>query len=450
MSWLAIYCLDGIAIGSFLFSYYFRCYRKGFRIDIWHSQIFLICILPNCLLLPFAKSDLNAIVLGRDLGAVVEVVPTVFLITLFGYFAVLLGGELWRLKLGLGVRKMAIRVLEVGPACSRMLMASRNFLLLQAMLCLVLQVLLLFFYFSQNGFGFDLRQYTLTHPELRPVALLVSTYSVVVGSHCVARYYDTKERVLLTCALAITFGLLFFGARSNILSIYMNFFLCYLILRRSRIGLFRLTGVISMIILFGLYMGSVRAGQYSLRQFVEVLVALLFYGNTFSDLRDFSWVYSHWNHVFWGGKTYLAAIGSFVPRFASEFRDTWGLGVVTATTVGFDPHVHPGLRPGVFGEGFFNFGWLGVAAIGVMLGIVFKRVDIDVKSSLTAAKPSMMRAFASTMLIGVAGALAITAGFSGLYILTLIYVFSWVGLQALHLVAPRQFASTQTIEHLSR
>jgi hypothetical protein len=245
------------------------------------------------------------------------------------------------------------------------------------------------------------------------------------------------------CAFALTFGLLFFGARSNILTIYINFFLCYLILRRSRIGLFRLAATISIIILFGLYLGSVRAGHYSLTQFFEVLVALLFYGNTFSDLRDFSWVYSHWNHVFWGGKTYLAAIGSFVPRFASEFRDTWGLGVVTATTVGFDPHVHPGLRPGVFGEGYFNFGWIGVTVIGLMLGVIYKRVDLDVKKALITSRPSMMHAFASTMLLGVTGALAITAGFSGLYILILIYVFSWVCLQALHLVAPRQFASTQ-------
>lgn len=450
MSWKLIYSLDLIAILSFLLSYYFRCYRKGYRIDIWHSQVFLTCILPNCLMLPFTRSSLNIIVLGRDLGAVVEVVPTVFLITLFGYFAVMLGGELWTLRAGIGVRRLAANILDVGPACSRMLMASRNFLLLQSMLCLFLQALLLAFYFSQNGFGFDLRQYTLAHPELRPIALLISTYSVVVASHCVARYYDTRERVLLTCALAITFGLLFFGARSNILTIYINIFLCYLILRRAKIGLFRLAFVISVILLFGLYMGSVRAGEYSLMQFFEVVVALLFYGNTFSDLRDFSWVYSHWDHVFWGGKTYLAAIGSFVPRFASEFRDTWGLGVVTATTVGLDPRVHPGLRPGVFGEGYFNFGWFGVAAIGIALGIIYKRVDIEVKSYLSAPVPSMMGAFASTMLIGVAGALAITAGFSGLYILTLIYVFSWVCLQVLHLVAPRQFASTQAMRQISR
>lgn len=111
--------------------------------------------------------------------------------------------------------------------------------------------------------------------------------------------------------------------------------------------------------------------------------------------------------------------------------------------MGFDPHVHPGLRPGVFGEGYFNFSWIGVTVIGLMLGVIYKRVDLDVKKALISPHPSMMRAFASTMLLGVAGALAITAGFSGLYILTLIYVFSWVFLQVLHLVAPRQFASTQ-------
>jgi hypothetical protein len=155
------------------------------------------------------------------------------------------------------------------------------------------------------------------------------------------------------------------------------------------------------------------------------LFFLLFYGNNFSDLRDFAWVYSAWDHVFWAGKTYLAAILAFVPRFASQFRDTWGLGVATASTVGFDPQVHPGLRPGVFGEGFFNFGLIGVVAVGLMLGIILRRVDSDVKRAFASPRPSMMKAFASTMLLDVAGSFAVSAGFSSLYVLAGVCCFSW-------------------------
>jgi hypothetical protein len=240
--------------------------------------------------------------------------------------------------------------------------------------------------------------------------------------------------------LFLTFGLVFFGARSSLLAIYVNILLCYMIKLRARISLIRLVGTISIIIVVGLYLGSVRAGQYSLGEFFGVLASLLLFGDTFSDLRDFAWVYAKWDHVFWAGKTYLAALTSFIPRVASQFRDAWGLGAATATTVGFDPQVHPGLRPGVFGEGFFNFGWLGVILVGIMLGIVVRRVDIDVKRALSAPDPSMMKAFASSQLLSVAGSLAITAGFSGLYILGGIYLFSWLCLRALELVQPHRIS----------
>jgi oligosaccharide repeat unit polymerase len=437
MSWNLLYLLDALAIFLFAISYYLTCYRKGYRIDIWHSQMFMGIVLPNMLMLPFCRSELNYPVLGNNFAAVQEVLPTIFLISLLGYVAILAGGLAWRIHIGLGTRKLAVQLLDIVPRCSRMLMSSRRVLLLQALLCMVLQIAMLGLYFGQNGFGFDLRSYTFAHPELRPVALVVSNYSIIIASHSLARYIDTKERVLLACTLLLSFGLLFFGARSNIVSIYINVLLCYLIKLRTRISLLKLTVVISAIILVGLYLGSVRAGQYSLSDFFALLAALLFYGNTFSDLRDFAWVDALWNHQFWLGKTYLAALTAFVPRFASEFRDAWGTGAATATTLGFDPHEHPGVRPGAFGESYFNFGLLGVTIVGLVIGIIWRRVDIDVKRALTAPRPSMRKAFASTMLLGVAGVVAISANSSGFFVLGGIYFFTWLCLQVQRLIHSR-------------
>ena len=436
MPWNLLYLIDVVVIAQYGISYYRNCYRRGYRIDIWHTQLFGIAVLPNLIMLPFAKSEMNAIILGRDFYAVTAALPTIFFITLLGYFAVLFGGGLWRLKTNLGIRKAVMRFLSVVPRSSMMLMSSKGLLVFQALLCGILQALILGIYFAHSGFGFDLRSYTFSHPELRPAALLASNYSIIIASHCLARYVDKKEKILLVCVLALTFGLVFFGARSSLLAIYINILVIYLTSLRTRISLLRLTIAISAIVLIGLYLGSVRAGNYSVGQFFGVAASLLLYGNTFSDLRDFSWVYARWDHVFWVGKTYLAALIAFVPRVASQFRDTWGLGVATATTVGFDPQVHPGLRPGIFGESFFNFGLPGVILIGLMLGIVFRRVDTDVKRALALPQPSMMRSFASMMQLTVAGSLALTAGFSSLYILGAIYVFSWVCLRAMHLVQP--------------
>jgi oligosaccharide repeat unit polymerase len=307
----------------------------------------------------------------------------------------------------------------------------------QALLCLVLQILILSIYFAKSGFGFDLREYTFVNPTLRPVALVISSYSIVVASHCLARYIDTKERILLICTLLLTVGMVFFGARSNILSIYINILLCYLVRLRDKISLFRLTIMIAIIIMVALYLGNVRGGNYSLSAFFSLLVAVLLFGNTFSDLRDFGWVYAFWDHKFWIGKTYLAALTAFVPRFASEFRDAWGTGAATAITLGLDPHVHPGVRPGAFGESYFNFGLSGVVIVGLAIGVIFRRVDIDVKRAMTAPQPSMRKAFASTMLLNVAGIIAISANSSGFFVLGGIYLFSWLCLSALRLIQPR-------------
>jgi oligosaccharide repeat unit polymerase len=437
MSWNLLYLLDAFAIGLFALSYYLTCYRKGYRIDIWHSQMFLGIVLPNMLMLPFCRSELNYPVLRNDFAAVMDVLPNIFLISLLGYFAILAGGFAWRIHVGLGTRKLTVQLLDFLPQCSMMLMSSRNLLMFQALLCLVLQAGMLILYFGQNGFGFDLRAYTFAHPALRPVALIISNYSIIIASHSLARYVDKKERVLLACTLLLSFGLLFFGARGNIVSIYLNVLLCYLMSLRTRISLLRLATIISSILLIVLYLGSVRSGQYSLSDFFALLAVLLLYGNNFSDLRDFAWVDALWSHQLWMGKTYLAALMAFVPRFASEFRDTWGTGAATATTLGLDPHVHPGVRPGFFGEGYFNFGLLGVIVVGLLIGIIWRRIDIDVKRALTGPHPSMREAFASTMLLSVSAIVAISANSSGFFVLGGIYLFTWLCLQAQRLIHSR-------------
>jgi hypothetical protein len=93
------------------------------------------------------------------------------------------------------------------------------------------------------------------------------------------------------------------------------------------------------------------------------------YGNTFSDLRDFAWVLSSWNHKPFYGKTYASAFISFIPTTYSSFRTKWGIGRVTAKLGGFVPKFHPGLRPGAFGEPYLNFGIPGVILMGILLGI---------------------------------------------------------------------------------
>ncbi len=433
-----LYALDLAGIIFFLFSYYFKCYRKGYRIDFWHMQLFLVCVLPNLIMLPFAGSELNRIVLGGDLRAVQAAVPWVFLITFIGYLSMLAGGAVWSLHAGLGIRNEAARIINFIPRCSLLMMSSRGLLIFHSLLCLFFQMAVLAIYYSQSGFGFDVRGFTFANPALRPVALVISNYSIVTASHCLARYIDRKEKILLAMTVLLSFGLLFFGSRGNLVAIYLSILVCYFIKRRANISLFKICVLIVVITAVGFYLGSVRAGSFSISTFFASVIFLLFYGNNFSDLRDFAWVYQAWDHVFWSGKTYLAALMAFMPRVVSEFRDTWGAGVAMDNTVGLDPQVHPGLRPGEFGEPYFNFGIAGVVTAGLLLGLIARRVDIDTKRALTGPFPSMRKAFASTILLGVVNFVAISVSSSGIFVLIGIYAFSWFCLQVMRLLPAAQ------------
>jgi oligosaccharide repeat unit polymerase len=434
MLWTVLYIIDVFAISTFIYSYYKNCYRRGYRFDFWHAQLLLTCVFPNMVLLPFARNEMNRVILGNDFDPVIAALPSVFLITVVGYFATVLGGTLWRLRAGIGVRNLIAEVMDIVPRCSMMLMSARNVLVFQALLCICLQAVILTVYFASSGFGFDLRAFTFANPMFRPLAQTASGYSVLIASHCLARYMDRKERILLLCTVSLTLGLVFFGSRSNLFAIYIGVLMCYLVKLRSRLRLSRLFLVAVLVLSAAFYLGNVRAGHYSLTDFFASIAFLLLYGNNFSDLRDFAWVYATWDHVFWGGKTYLAALFSFVPRAVSQFRDTWALGAVTASTAGLDPQVHPGLRPGYFGEGFFNYGLLGVVLVGLLFGLLTRRVDIDTKKAFAGPHPSMMRAFAATQLLQLAGCVANSANLSVFWVVCGVYAFSWICLQVLQMV----------------
>jgi oligosaccharide repeat unit polymerase len=126
----------------------------------------------------------------------------------------------------------------------------------------------------------------------------------------------------------------------------------------------------------------------------QVVYGDVLYGNTFSDLRDFAIFLSNWDFNFLFGKTYLAGIISFIPRFISEFREEWAIGVVTTYFVGFDSNEHPGLRINPFGEMFINFGFPGVIILSFVLGYYLRKIDYGIKSNMTSAAPSFNKNYA--------------------------------------------------------
>lgn len=435
-SWNLLYALDLFTFLVFLVTYYRNCYRHGYRIDFWNFQVLLYCVIPSMVMLPFARDDLNAIIVGRDLPRIIDAMPRVFVVTCTGFFALYLGSNLWRFRLGVGARSSINGVLNIMPRMSLMIMSSRSVLIALSLICFCMQASILSIYFSRAGFGFDLRTYYFENPGLRPIAVTTASMTVVVASHCLARYADKREGTLLACTLLLGTGLLFFGQRTNILLIFLNVGLCYLVKLKNKVSLFRIVFFSGGAVTLLFYLSNVRDGQYSLGLFFAGLGFMAFYGNTFCDMRDFAWIYSNWDHHLWMGKTYLAGLAMFVPRSASAFREKWVLGVATNTTVGIDTELHPGLKPGLFGESYFNFGWVGSIAFGIIFGMILRKIDSDVKWALNAPSEPIQKAFAATSLLALAGCFNTSLDIGFVYAFLAVGTLAWFGLQVRALISP--------------
>ena len=106
---------------------------------------------------------------------------------------------------------------------------------------------------------------------------------------------------------------------------------------------------------------------------VDTPVRVLF-GNNLSELRDFSWILAGWDGELLLGRTYVSGALSWIPSFLLPDRKEWGWGQFSTRTTALDGGAHPGLRPTVFAEAYFNFDLVGVVVFATLLGALFGRV----------------------------------------------------------------------------
>ena len=415
-----------IFIAHYLWSYYWNCYRKGYSMDIWHfSLLFNLFVIH--IMLPFSRSDLNVFALGPGLLRRTQShVTEAYLISAFGYAGILIGGSLWRIRLRLGIRSAFSRWIEFPARGSFLLLSSKPLLILHGTVAIALLASIVAFYFKTEGFGFNLRGLLLVMPALRPIAQFAAFYSVLIASYCLVRFVVFKERSMLPIIALIVCGLLFFGERGNIFAIAMLTIIGTFIRMGRRLKLVWLVaGTVGALCLVFLLDG-LRNPNFSLAAVVGGFALNMFYGNSFSDTRDFAVILSFWDGHFLWGKTYLAGLIAFVPRVLSSFRDTWAIGVVTATMAGFKTTEHPGLRVGIFGEAYLNFGLVGVFLLSLLIGSTMRLVDMRMKQSAALLPKNDVRIFSYyliTLPIAVAQNSSVASTF---YTIMLVIGLSWV------------------------
>lgn len=208
-------------------------------------------------------------------------------------------------------------------------------------------------------------------------------------------------------------GSVMLGTRAVILTSVMNIYLFYIFKRGGRFSFFQTIILLVVMAALNVVLGQIRAGGTS--NDIAQLWNEVFYGNALSDLRDFAWALSAWNGDFLYGKTYLAALMSFVPRAISEFREHWAIGVVTANLIGFSSEVHAGIRMGIFGEAFLNFGTAGVLVIGVINGFLLQYANLQIKRRIESGA-GVTSAYCATIPYMLCSQLFISSNFPTIYV----------------------------------
>ena len=397
-----------------------RTYRStGWRVDFWMITLGLQFVVPVLVLYPFNGSYLNFISVGERYLSFDRWVSYAYLITVTGFGCVYLGRGLYR---WLGVA-LPLRLLHL---TLERLFENNIKRGLTTYLLVVVTLLLLYFVVQiqvTTGHLFDPRAYFQMHGLWRPFYnLLLVLYPLALvfvglrlmqwrGRHALVTLADVVGLLLLLA------GVPFLGTRGVVLYPLLTLltFLSFRYRRQVRWG--HLGGVTVLLLLLAILLLGLRSGEVGAT--LGNLGNEIFYGNTFSDTRDFAWVLSFWPGQWLEGKTYLAGLMAFVPREFSDFRNTWGLGIFTTTTLGMHPAIHPGVRPGTFGEVYFNFGLPGVVVLGTGLGYVLAYVNQAIRRVMEHSG-DVVHAYAHTLSWTLALCFSISLGFAGFYAVVLV------------------------------
>jgi oligosaccharide repeat unit polymerase len=276
------------------------------------------------------------------------------------------------------------------------------------------------------GYGMDAGSILIANPSIRPFGQFSLFYGTLVASYTLIRAVRLREPDMIALTVLLFVELAMFGSRSSLLNVAIGMIIVGMIGMGRRLKLYWILGGVVGGLGLAIFLDALRRPDFSLQRTLAGSMLGIFYGNSFSDVRDFAVVLSFWDGKFLWGKTYLAGLMAFVPQTLSSFRAQWSIGVVTATLVGFDPTSHPGLRTGISGEAYLNFGIPGVVAVGLIAGAIIRLVDSETKRALRLLPRSNLRAYSFWVILALVGVAENSSGASGIYTTMLLLWLSWL------------------------
>lgn len=410
-----------IVVIHFVYSWYSSYKKTGWKVDVWHITLFQMYILPCVLLYPFFSSEMNFLTTGIAYLQYASYVEEAFFISLIGYLSILLGKECYlHSRHGYVQFNLFSRIVLTNIQHS----AALYF---WGVLCILFFVGVSFLALRE-GILFNGRGWFLTHPSYRPIGnFMTGIYGLCflyIGIRFLSGIGKKWDKYLLLVLFVLSFS---WGARGLTFNtlIGLFFYWCYLNLSVS----FKKIFGVGALILFSVMLLGVFRGQNGIQEnAVNSIITAgmqIFYGNTFSDGRDFAWMLSGFDGTYQMGKTYISGVFSFLPSELFPWRREFAIGPYTLELAGVlnENGEHPGLRGGLFFEMFFNFSYIGVIALGSLWGYFLARADQGMRYHVENGR-SIINGYIAGLPIFFLGVLMVSAGSFAMYVFFTFHLIS--------------------------
>ncbi|QWU06960.1 oligosaccharide repeat unit polymerase [Heyndrickxia coagulans] len=421
--------------------WFFILYTKKRLITVLSSVVLMKLFIPLILMYPFASSDKNINTTGiTAYQSYVGTINKAFIISLIGITCFIIGAY-FASKTSNSHKLINFLCKGYGALFNKKDLSLFFFVLL-----------FMFLIMYKIGFfqgGLDGRGFSMDNTAVRPMANFFYVSCSFFLMLTLSKFYEKKSYVVALFIIITLFFSLTSGTRGAVLDSILLFVFMYFNItsvNNKRFNLFKFLFGGLILLILTVYLGNIREGQYNLLVSLENSWNSIFYGNNFSDIRDFAWVLSGWNGIYLHGKSLISGYLSFIPSYIFPLRTEWSLGYFTVTAIGFDPTVHPGLRPGVFGESYFNFGILGVCVYGFFYGYAVNKLDLYVDKTLSSEKFNKQHIYKISFAYLMSNALfnfMVSTGFFNVYV-----ILSFVSIGLIKYALRKKFHSHQKIKKI--
>lgn len=368
--------LDILLIVISGYVYYKICYRKNMIFDLWHCYLIFPFFISTLVMYPFAGAKYNYAAEGILAIQASQFTNYAFLINFIGYIFMYCGLLWYITQKGFFLKKLNCPVDSYSGFIEKVVFDKTSIQTI-AKVIIVVGSMILLYSFYEYGFSVYLRWFAMRDGIYR---IIYNSYFgalvPICGMWFLISYMQTKNKKFLYVFLFVLLSSMFSGSRTTMLICLVEGFYIYYFVNKKYIKTKNVICVFVGIFLGAFVLDAFRSGNFSE---IEKMYFNIFYGKTFSDIRDFAIVISHWDGNLWFGKSYLAGVMAFIPREFSDFRGYWSVArQTTQVIIGMDDG-HPGYRIGLFGEAYFNFGILGVCLNGLLKGVILAYLSEKIK-----------------------------------------------------------------------